>query len=148
MQGKHRIVEGYYARDKFKAGSFDVIYHSHVLEHVEFPVIFLSDNHYHLVPGGTLVVRVPSIRSPEWWCQKVSHGRLCRRGPLNPQHVVYFTPKTLKSSLEQAGFTGIQIQTGLWAYKRPNLRLLWNLTIDPFFNLLKLGDMLVFASRP
>ena len=149
MRGKqHCVFEGYYTREKFRKESFNVIFHSHVLEHVEFPLQFLGNNYYHLLPGGTLVVRVPSILSPEWWLQVISRNRLCRSGPLNPQHMVYFTPNTLRKSLDQTGFTDIRIQTGLWAYKYPKLRLVWKVTIDSFFNLLKLGNMLVFASRP
>jgi len=146
-RGLHHCIEGYYSREKFAPQSFDIIYHNHVLEHIANPIIFLKDNYYHLISGGTLVVSVPSVRSPEFLVQVLSNNRLCRTGPLNPQHLVYFGPTTLVRSLQQAGFVKIHIQTGLWVYKRPKLRWLWRISVDKLFNFLKIGTILVFAEK-
>jgi len=145
--GRHNVIEGYYSQKQFKAESFDVIYHSRVLEHVTNPVEFCKSNYYHLVPGGMLVVSVPSIRSLTYWLQVITNPNFCDIGPINPQHRIYFDPNTLKSTLKLAGFSNISIKTGLWRYKRPTHGLLWQFTTDPIFNLFKIGDILAFARK-
>jgi SAM-dependent methyltransferase len=80
-------------------GFFDVIYMSHVIEHVHDPMATLRRIHRALKPTGTLYVGTPNFDSYAaklfrsfWYALEV------------PRHLFLFTPVTLKSLLEKAGF--------------------------------------------
>lgn len=84
---------------------FDAIYAKAVLEHLPRPQQQLRQMYNLLRPNGVLFVAVPNYN-----CLSI----LLRRDDfvLNtpPQHVNYFTPKTLRRLLEQCDFA--QVQTG------------------------------------
>ncbi|MFL5883907.1 MAG: methyltransferase domain-containing protein [Thermoleophilaceae bacterium] len=67
---------------------FDVILHTHVLEHLPEPVAALRNLGEHLKPGGKLVVEVPLLVRP---------------GIVNPHHEREYTPEVLAEQIREAG---------------------------------------------
>jgi 2-polyprenyl-3-methyl-5-hydroxy-6-metoxy-1,4-benzoquinol methylase len=85
---------------------FDVAAAYHVLEHVYRPAEWLAAVRRMLGPSGTLHLQVPN------------HGSLTRRltGPawasvMFPQHVYFYTPRTLAGLLRRAGFAPLATTT-------------------------------------
>jgi 2-polyprenyl-3-methyl-5-hydroxy-6-metoxy-1,4-benzoquinol methylase len=83
-----------------RAGSYDVVCHFQVLEHVTEPRDFLYDCVKALRPGGKLIVAVPSDDS------FLSIAENCWLN-MPPHHLTRWTDQALKSALEIAG---LQIQ--------------------------------------
>ncbi|MBW3573078.1 MAG: class I SAM-dependent methyltransferase [Gemmatimonadetes bacterium] len=78
---------------------WDVVAAYHVLEHVYRPAEWLAAVRRMLAPGGTLHLQVPN------------HGSLMRRltgrawaSVMFPQHVYFYTPRTLAALLRRTGF--------------------------------------------
>lgn len=79
--------------------TYDAVVLWHVAEHLHKPQETISGIARLLRPGGVLLVAVPNFGSPE--------ARFGRAGWFHldvPRHLVHFTPSTLKTILEAAGF--------------------------------------------
>jgi len=87
-----------------EAELFDAITLSHVIEHVHDPKSVLADAYRLLKPGGTLYLDTPNIESRgyqifgEHW-----------HGVDPPRHLVLFNLKGLQQTLQQTGFTVVEI---------------------------------------
>ena len=106
---------------------FDVVTLWHVLEHLEDPFATLAEVRRILRDDGLLIVEVPNSACLAF--------RLCKKDWFMlevPQHVQHFTPHTLRSLLQRAGFEPVY---------RQNLRF-WNFHIDfySFLNALRLRE--------
>jgi 2-polyprenyl-3-methyl-5-hydroxy-6-metoxy-1,4-benzoquinol methylase len=88
-----------YAQD-----TFDAITLSHVIEHLFNPIEILTECKRILRPGGQLVVVTPNINS---WGQR----RFKRhwRGLEPPRHLFLFSPRTLETIANKAGFDVQQV---------------------------------------
>jgi SAM-dependent methyltransferase len=86
----------YYQGDAFpvKDESFDVVFHTEVLEHVENPDVFMRNCWRALRPGGRMFFSVP----------------FSYRYHYIPYDYYRYTPSSLKSLCERAGFSDIAIQ--------------------------------------
>ncbi len=69
------------------------------IEHVADPIPFLARVRHHLQPGGRLLLTTPNLRSflamasgRRWVSYKV------------PQHVFYYSPRSVRSLLQRAGY--------------------------------------------
>ncbi len=92
--------------DAVRAGSFDVVTTSHVIEHTPSPLTFVEECWRVLKPGGTLVQIAPNAASP--LCD--AFGRNWRG--LEPlRHVCIPTPRGFESSLRSAGFSDVSVST-------------------------------------
>jgi 2-polyprenyl-3-methyl-5-hydroxy-6-metoxy-1,4-benzoquinol methylase len=85
---------------------YDAIAMLDLLEHVPAPVPFLREVATRLKPGGRLLVMTPNIRSllarlsgRRWVSFKV------------PEHVVYYSPKSIRLTLARAGFEATAIRS-------------------------------------
>lgn len=84
-------------------GRFDVVHLSAVLEHIPDPLAMLRIAHGLLEPGGMICVVVPNDYNPI----QTAAREACGLSPwwlAPPHHINYFTPETLHSCLERAGF--------------------------------------------
>lgn len=82
------------------AEQFDIITMWHSLEHMPAPEQAINKVKGHLKKGGILVVDVPNYQSTD----AINYG-LPWTGWDLPYHLHHFTPTTLASLLEQAGFS-------------------------------------------
>lgn len=87
-------------------GAFTVVTFLECLEHDPTPVESLREAHRVLAPGGVVAVEVPNFEG--LW--RVIFGRYWLP-LLIPQHLVHFTPLTLRRAMEQAGFEVVHRQT-------------------------------------
>jgi len=88
-----------------RPGSFDVVTMWHSLEHVHRPLAILREAYKLLLPGGRLIVATPNIESlPFYWFGQSWFGLDL------PRHLTHFTPKTLRDTLETAGFAVDQVR--------------------------------------
>lgn len=79
--------------------SYDVVTMWQSLEHTHEPLEILRSAFRVLVPGGKLIVAVPNIDSLAFrWFGSAWNGLDL------PRHLVHFSPATLKSMLQRAGF--------------------------------------------
>lgn len=83
----------------FPTESFDVVFSSHVIEHIQRPSVLVEEMRRVLRPGGALVTIVPTqFRSPKYIFLKSWYGE----GP--PRHVSFFIRKSLENMLRKKGF--------------------------------------------
>lgn len=105
----HRVLVGSYdaVRDALPANYFDVVVCNDVIEHMIDHDLFLRQVKVHLVPGGVLVGSVPNLRHYralfELLVLRDWHYR--ESGVLDRTHLRWFTLRSLRRSLEQAGYT-------------------------------------------
>ena len=84
---------------ELKPCSFDVVTMWHSLEHVHEPLSILREAYQLLAPGGKIIVAAPNIESlPFYWFGPSWFGLDL------PRHLTHFTPKSLRSMLQTAGF--------------------------------------------
>jgi len=88
----------------------DVISMWHVLEHIDEPLAFLTDLHGRLKANGLLCVRVPDASG--FWSRLLADRWIW----FQPHHhVVHYTPTLLRSVVERAGFSVLELRQ-----QRPN----------------------------
>jgi SAM-dependent methyltransferase len=93
---------------------YDVIFGSHLIEHLTEPGAFLEHAGRLLRPGGLLVLVTPNIRSllsrasgRRWVSYKI------------PEHVSYYDPRTITDLLNRAGFSVRAIDSAYQYYALP-----------------------------
>lgn len=91
----------------FPDNHFDVVYASQVFEHLLFPTEDLARLKRVLKPGGMLYIEVPN-----YYTLPVLTGKDDFMLNEPPQHINYFTPKTLKKLLVDGGMTKIHLSSG------------------------------------
>jgi 2-polyprenyl-3-methyl-5-hydroxy-6-metoxy-1,4-benzoquinol methylase len=82
---------------------YDVVVMNHVLEHVSDPIALLNAARVRLKPGGVLHLAVPNVACWE--------AQLPGWNSYQPYHLMYFTPQTLRATVERAGFEILQVVT-------------------------------------
>jgi SAM-dependent methyltransferase len=94
-------------------GRYQAITLTDVLEHIPEPVPLLKTLARLVAPGGVIAVKVPSGRS-QFHKERVLSAMVPRRAISlagNLVHVNHFTPASLRSALERAGFGDVRIVT-------------------------------------
>lgn len=86
-------------------GSFDVLWMSHVLEHVHRPIDVLGRCHELLAPGGALVAVTPNSES--WGCRTFGGAW---RGLEPPRHLHVFSRRALVAAAKAAGFADADVR--------------------------------------
>jgi predicted SAM-dependent methyltransferase len=100
----------------FDRGSFDLIYASHVLEHVQRHTVVATLSHWRdlLKDGGVLRLAVPDFAAVMVWYSKTGNldnvMGLLYGGQNHPKnnHFVTFDCNTLKRDMEKAGFSEVR----------------------------------------
>lgn len=94
---------------------FDVVFASHVVEHITAPVEFMRDIVTRLRPGGLVVLVTPNIESllsqlsgPRWVSYKI------------PEHVSYYSPATISALIQRSGpFETPTVESAYQYYQLP-----------------------------
>ena len=106
---KEKHIEMHYGKlnpDHYSEGFFDVITWFEVIEHINYPVDELKNIHRLLRKNGALYITTPNFNalSRHWLKGKWSVIEY-------PEHLAYYTPRTLRNILKKAGFSSIRIKT-------------------------------------
>ena len=84
---------------EFQDSFFDVVVLSSFLEHEINPLSLLKNTFIKLKDKGNVIIKVPNFDS---WNRHLRKEKWC--GFRHPDHVNYFTPKTLKDISLRSGF--------------------------------------------
>lgn len=98
------VVQDFYPSKKIK-GSFDLIFHSDVIEHMEKPSEFLRNIHGRLRKNGIHIIAIPDS------------GPNLKTGDISiflHQHMNYFDRESFRSIIAGAGFGSIVIEKAKW----------------------------------
>lgn len=97
-----------------RAGSFDVLILSHVIEHILDPVAFLRNAGRFLAPGGMVLLEIPGVDTVLFDLFRQDYNMV-----RPPEHIDFFTRKTARLLLEKAGFTPLRTftKTPVWSQK-------------------------------
>jgi len=86
--------------DDYEAGSFDIITSFEVVEHINNPLEELSSFNKILRKGGLVYCTTPNFNAVERYQLGAAWNVLTY-----PEHLSYYTPKTLKRVFKEAGFS-------------------------------------------
>lgn len=102
-RGLSNVHTGTLASAQLPEVHFDIIYCSHVLEHLPDPLDNLCEMHRLLRPDGLLFIGVPNIRSVRHWL----NGDIW----YSPYHLYNYDADTLRQMLERADFKVVRLWT-------------------------------------
>lgn len=115
-------LKGKLTNNSFEGGMFDAIISSEVIEHINNPVEEMQHFHRLLRKGGLVYITTPNFNAIERFLLKDNYEII-----EYPEHLCYYTPKTIDLLLTQIGFkklktttTGISIARVKRSLKRKN----------------------------
>jgi SAM-dependent methyltransferase len=106
--------------------SFDIIFASHLIEHITEPRRFVDQLIARLADRGILTLVTPNIES---WLARLSGPRWVSFKI--PEHVAYYSPKTMRRLLEGAGLEVLAIDPAYQYYRLPFLMNRIRELVDP-----------------
>jgi SAM-dependent methyltransferase len=110
----HRVLVGTFeaARASLPLGYFDVVVCNDVIEHMSDHDRFLREIHAYMAPGGVLIGSVPNMRHYRALFELLVLRDWDYRdtGVLDRTHLRWFTARSLRSSLQRAGFVIERLQ--------------------------------------
>lgn len=98
-----RIFNGTLEQAGYSDGQFDLVTLSDLLEHVPQPDLFLAEVRRILKPGGHVMVITPNVNSLSAHLM----GKLWSH--YKAEHLLYFTPRTLRGLMERHGFDTLYV---------------------------------------
>ena len=102
--GAERVRQGRVEALDLAGEAFDLCVGVSVVEHEPQPLAMLEHVRTLLKPGGTLALKTPNYDS---WLRRLRGRRWS--GYRWPEHVQYFTPRTLGRLVERAGFEVVRV---------------------------------------
>ena len=116
------VAQGEFEPGRYPPGHFAALTMLQVLDHLPDPLQSLREVHRLLAPGGILLLS--SLVNIDSSC-----ARVFREGYrlLAPNHLYYFSPRTIRRMLEEAGFAGVEIRFPYWGTPYCNWREIRNL---------------------
>ena len=101
-----KTFKGKLTEDAFDKESFDVIISSEVLEHINNPVEEMTLFNSFLRKGGLTYITTPNFNALERYLLKGKYNVIDY-----PEHLCYYTPKTINTLLTRCGFKKVKIKT-------------------------------------
>ncbi len=92
--------------DNFEKESFDVIISSEVIEHINNPIEEMAMFNSFLRTGGLTYITTPNFNAIERFILKSKYNII-----IYPEHLSYYTPKTIDLLLKKSGFEKVKIKT-------------------------------------
>lgn len=103
------MISGQLQADSFESNSFDVITSFEVIEHINNPLEDLEKIYAYLRSGGLFYCTTPNFNSLLRYYLKEEYNII-----EYPEHLSYYTKKTLNNALKKSGFTPIKfLSTGI-----------------------------------
>lgn len=99
---------------ELQSQKFDVIFASHVIEHILEPVSFVQTMRDRLTEGGVVVLITPNIAS---WLSRLSRSRWVSYKI--PEHVAYYNPSTIRSLFDRSGMETLAVDSAYQHYRTP-----------------------------
>lgn len=95
--------------NNYEAESFDVVTSFEVIEHINNPIEEVSNIHHLLRKQGAFYVTTPNFNSLLRYHLKEEYNVI-----VYPEHLCYYTPKTLKDLMRSNGFDKVRLEaTGI-----------------------------------
>ena len=101
-----KTLKGKLSIDSFEAGMFDVIISSEVIEHINNPVEEMQHFYRLLRKGGLVYITTPNFNAIERFFLKGNYNII-----EYPEHLCYYTPKTINLLLSNNGFKKLKVTT-------------------------------------
>lgn len=101
-----QIEQGVLDPSNYEQGSFDIITSFEVIEHIYNPQEELTNFHSLLRKGGLVYVTTPNFNSLLRYRLKADYNVICY-----PEHLSYYTPKTIRKVFKAAGFRSQKVET-------------------------------------
>ncbi len=101
--GPNRVFAGPLEEAGLPSGRFTVVSLVGTIEHLKHPLRTLQEIFRVLEPGGMILVQTPNLGSLQSGRQGVNWEQFTP-----PGHLVYYTPRTLRSMLKSAGFQRVR----------------------------------------
>ena len=92
--------------NNYESEEFDIITSFEVIEHINNPIDELTNFHMLLRKGGLVYVTTPNYNSLLRYRLKSNYNVICY-----PEHLSYYTPRTLKKVFTLVGFSTKKIQS-------------------------------------
>lgn len=108
------IVEGYFPEVDLQDRQFDLVWSSHVIEHVENPNDSIAGMSQILAPGGMVVLLTPNFGCPAARICGAHHGTV-----IPPEHLTYWTPTSMDALMRRHSFERVALfsRGGDWQLK-------------------------------
>ena len=97
---------GQLENNSFPGRFFDIVFLSHLIEHLEDPKMSLKIISRIIKDDGVLIIKCPNFNS---LMSRINRKNWWWIAP--PEHLYHFTAKTIKTLLDKTGFSQIEIQT-------------------------------------
>ena len=133
------VKTGQVEANTYAPSSFDLITCFDVIEHIPDFVETLLRLFSWLAPGGRLILTTPNLES---WDRKV-FGKHWYGFTKLPQHILYFSPRTIHRTLQKAGFTDVFTQQ--WGFVR-SLGFPFKVSFPPYI-FFPMIDMIAVAKK-
>ena len=101
-----KMKKGILYPGNYTSEEFDIITSFEVIEHINNPIHELNSFHKVLRKGGLVYATTPNFNSLLRYGLKSSYDNICY-----PEHLSYYTPKTLKKVFIHTGFNPIKIES-------------------------------------
>lgn len=101
-----KMKKGILDSKNYMPEEFDIITSFEVIEHINNPIHELNSFHKLLRKGGLVYVTTPNFNSILRYRLKSAYSNICY-----PEHLSYYTPKTLKKVFTHTGFKTIKIES-------------------------------------
>lgn len=110
------VIHGTLPEAKLPSGVFDIVFSSHVMEHVSQPLQMIQEMTRLLRVGGALVTIVPTQ-----FCAPMWRLRRSLTGDPPPRHRAFFTRRTLNLFLVKAGLDPVWARYNIELLRLPQL---------------------------
>ena len=108
---KGKCINSYFEDLKIE-NKIDVVWLTHVIEHLEQPDILLEKCKEWIIPDGIICIAVPDCENPD----------MLKSSLTNPYHIYHFTKQSLKILFEKCGYDVIKCDS-LAIIKKTNRRM-------------------------
>jgi len=126
--------------NNFSQGNFDVVLASHLIEHLNDPLSFLTETNRILKDDGYVFISTPNISG----FQARLFGGAWRSAIFD--HLYLFSVRTLKAMLERTGFKVEKVST--WGGLAAGLAPMWlKKTMDFLAKRLGFGDVMIIKAK-